>query len=107
VKTAIFSASAALALGAVLAGPISANAASDHRTFEGTVVHVSRENIKVHGTEGGQAQTISFLIDHGTKLAHELHPGEYVRIVFDQRLLGIRHADEVVPYNNSAMKVKS
>jgi hypothetical protein len=47
------------------------------------------------------------LIDHGTKLAHELHPGEYVRIVFDQRLLGIRHADEVIPYNNSAMKVHS
>ena len=45
---------AVLALGAAFAAPLGASAASDHRTFDGTVVHVSRENIKVQGVEGGQ-----------------------------------------------------
>ena len=105
-KTALFS-TAALALGAALASPISAGAASDHRTFDGTVVHVSRENIKVQGTEGGKVQILSFLIDHGTKIAHEVKPNEYVQITYDQRLLGIRHADSVDPWANPALKIKS
>jgi hypothetical protein len=109
VKTALFStvSTLALALGAVIATPLTAGAASDHRTFDGMVVHVSRANIKVQGKEGGKMQTLSFLIDHGTKIAHEVKPNEYVQITYDQRLLGIRHADAVDPWANPAMKIKS
>jgi hypothetical protein len=106
-KHAIFSLSAALALGAVAGSPLAANAASDHRLFDGKVVHVSSENIKVHGIEGGQAKTISFLINHGTRMRHTIHAGEYVRVIFDQRFLGIRHADSVDPYGAPGMKIKS
>jgi hypothetical protein len=104
-KIAIFA--AALPLGMALSAPLVAGAASDHRMFEGTVVHVSRENIKVHGVEGGKGQTLSFIINHGTKIAHEVKPNEYVRVIYDQRLLGVRHADEVVPWANPALKIKS
>ena len=105
-KTAIFSAATALAFATSLS-PIASNAASDHREFEGHVVHVSSENIKVHGIEGGKGQTLSFLINHGTKMRHTVHAGEYVRIIFDQRFLGVRHADSVDPWKDPAMKIKS
>jgi hypothetical protein len=98
---------AVLALGAAFAAPLGASAASDHRTFDGTVVHVSRENIKVQGVEGGKTQILSFLIDHGTKIAHTVKPNEYVRITYDQKLLGVRHADSVDPWGNPALKIKS
>ena len=97
---------AALSLGTVLSGPLAANAASDHRTFDGTVVHVSKINIKVHGVEGGQSKDISFLIDKQS-LMKAVKPGEYVRVIYDQRLLGTRHADSVEPWANPAMKIKS
>jgi hypothetical protein len=106
-KHAILSISAALAFSAAASLPLAANAASDHRLFDGKVVHVSSENIKVHGIEGGQAKTISFLINHGTKMRHTIHAGEYVRVIFDQRFLGIRHADSVDPYGAPGMKIKS
>ena len=96
----------ALSLGSMLAAPLSAGAASDHRVFDGTVVHVSKFNIKVHGVEGGKAQTLSFVIDKQSMM-RAVKPGEYVRVVYDQRLLGTRHADSVVPYDNPAMKIKS
>ena len=70
-------------------------------------MHVSRENIKVHGMEGGKAQTLSFIVNHGTKMAHTLYPNEYVRVIYDQKLLGVRHADSVDPWKNPAMKMKS
>ena len=97
---------AALPLSMVLSGPLAASAASDHRTFDGTVVHVSKINIKVHGVEGGQSKDISFLIDKQS-LLHTVKPGEYVRVIYDQRFLGTRHADSVEPYANPRMKIKS
>ena len=107
-KSAIISLTTGIALGAALAAPLGAGAASsDHRTFDGTVVHVSRENIKVQGVEGGKTQILSFLINHGTKIAHAIKTNEYVRITYDQKLLGVRHADSVDPHDNPAMKIKS
>jgi len=106
-KNAILSTGAALALGAAVGLPVGAGAASDHRIFEGNVVHVSGENIKVHGIEGGKAQTLSFLIGRTTLMRHRVKPGEYVRVIFDQRFLGVRHADSVEPYASPRMKIKS
>jgi hypothetical protein len=109
VKFALLTSSAtAFALGAALAAPLTAGAASsDHRTFDGTVVHVSSENIKVQGMEGGKSQILSFLINHGTLMRHTVKPNEYVRVTYDQKLLGVRHADSIDPWNNPALKIKS
>ncbi len=105
-KSAVLSMTAALAIGAI-AAPTATFAASDHREFEGHVVHVSSENIKVSGIEGHKHQTLSFLINHGTLMRHAVKPGEYVRIIYDQRFLGIRHADSVDPWKDPMMKIKS
>ena len=107
-KNALAASATALALGASLAAPLSASAqASDHRTFDGSIVHVSRMNVKVQGVEAGKKQILSFIINHGTKMAHTLKNGEYVRVIYDQKLLGVRHADDIEPYANPAMKMKT
>jgi hypothetical protein len=98
----------AFAFGAILGAPVGmASAASSHRDFQGTVVHVSTTNIKVHGIEGGKAQTLSFLVDpkvvkiskkvHGKATAEmrDIQVGDYVLVRYDQKFLGIRHADAI------------
>ncbi|GAC1400775.1 MAG: hypothetical protein NVS3B17_19420 [Vulcanimicrobiaceae bacterium] len=91
---------AAFALGAVIGAPIGAFAVdnTDHRTFDGTVVHVSETNVKISGTEGGKPQILSFdfLPRIGVASAkHKLHAGERVRVTFDQKGLGGRHLDSI------------
>ncbi len=108
-KTLVRNTLSAFVIGAAIGAPLGFASAksSDHRDFEGNVVHVSVDNIKVHGIEGGRAQTLSFLIDPKiTKLTHnhgkstaelrEIHVGDMVKIRFDQRLLGLRHADAIM-----------
>jgi hypothetical protein len=108
-KTIVRNTISAFAVGAALGAPLGIASAksSDHRDFEGSVVHVSAENIKVHGVEGGRAQTISFLISPKvTKLTHsdgkataelkEIHVGDMVKVRFDQKFLGLRHADMII-----------
>jgi hypothetical protein len=94
----------AFALGAVLGAPLgmASAASSSHRDFEGTVVHVSAGNIKVHGIEGGKPQTLSFLLrgatfsKHGKGAAYkDIREGDMVKIRYDQKFLGARHADAV------------
>lgn len=109
----------AFAIGLAIGAPLGIASAksSDHRDFEGTVEHVSAENIKIHGIEGGKAQTLSFLINPKvTKLTHndgkstaelkEIHIGDMVKVRFDQKLLGIRHADMIID-ETSGMHQKS
>ncbi len=117
-KNAFRMTAASLALMASLAPAAAGAASSDHRTFDGTIVHISTNNIKVKGMEGGQMQVLSFLyVPRIGKLTHNdgkvtrdqnaLHEGEYVRVMYDQKALGIRHADAVEPYANPGMKMKS
>ena len=91
---------AAFALGAVLGAPIGVVAATntDHRTFDGVVVHVSTLNLKVKGMEAGKEQILSF--DYLPKLGkaspiYKIHTGEKVRVTYDQKGLGARHVDRV------------
>ncbi len=99
---------AAFAVGLAIGAPLGiASASSDHRDFEGTVAHVSFDNIKVKGIEGGKVQTISFLINPKiTKLTHndgkstaelkDIRVGDMVKVRFDQKFLGLRHADMII-----------
>ena len=99
----------AFAIGAALGAPLGMASAksSAHRDFEGTVVHISSDNIKVHGVEGGKAQTLSFLISpksvkisrshgSGTAAMRDIRVGDMVKVRFDQKLLGVRHADAIL-----------
>jgi len=111
---------AAFAFGILLGAPIGIVSAesSDHRTFDGVVTHISTNNIKVKGIEAGKTQVLSFEYvprigktlhsgGHVTTDQKMLHVGEYVRVTYDQKFLGLRHADAVDPYGSSAMVMKN
>ncbi len=92
----------ALTLATALTVPLVASAkeSSDHRTFDGTVVHVSTLNIKVRGLEGGKQQILSFVyLPRFGKASpiYKIHAGENVRVTFDQDAGGTRHVDKITP----------
>lgn len=72
--------------------------------FYGNVVHVSMQNIKVHNPKTGE--TLSFVIlpkfnqifsgdGKETYQMKDIHRGAYVKIYYDQKALGARHADTI------------
>lgn len=83
-------------------------------SFYGEVVHVSTENIKVYDPK--QKQTLSFVLTpkfdqvfsadgKTTYQMKNLKHGQYVRVVYDQKALGMRHADKIFIMNNANQKV--
>ena len=96
---------------AALVVPQAARAAS---TFYGEVVHVSVDNIKVHDPHHNQ--TLSFVLTpkfdqlfsadgKTTYQMKKLHPGQYVGVIYDQKALGIRHADKIYIMNNANQRL--
>jgi hypothetical protein len=83
--------------------------------FLGTVVHVSTDNIKVKDRKSGQV--LSFvLVPHfksvfssdgkTTAQMSALTPGTPVTVYYDQKALGVRHADRIL-INGSTKAMKS
>ncbi|HKU68374.1 MAG TPA: hypothetical protein VJP85_11415 [Candidatus Baltobacteraceae bacterium] len=77
--------------------------------FYGEVVHVSMNNVKVYDPHA--KQTLSFIVapafdqvfsDNGktTYQMKDLKHGQYVRVVYDQKALGVRHADKIFILNS-------
>jgi hypothetical protein len=102
---------------ALLAGLVPAAVMASPRAgtqvFEGNVVHVSSNNIKV----ANPAQTLSFLLvphfdrvfsDDGktTVQMAMLRPGRLVKVYYDQKALGIRHADRILLLNHRGYPVR-
>lgn len=101
----------ALALAAAVTAPQMALAAP---AFYGITTHVSVNNIKVRNPKSHQ--TLSFLIlpkfdqvfsDDGktTYQMKNVHAGQYVRVIYDQRALGIRHADRIIVLTKNNRKI--
>src|SRR5271166_2771385 len=99
--------SAVVAAAALLSAPAPAQAAS---TFYGIVRHVSDNNIKVDDPRTGQ--TLSFeIVPHFDQIfssngkttyqMKELRPGRYVGVIYDQKMMGMRHADKIYILNNA------
>lgn len=106
-KTAL--ASLAAVLMTVL--PQSALAAS---TFYGITVHISANSIKVEDPK--TKQTLGFEIlpkfdqifsanGKTTYQMKDIKPGQYVGIIYDQKALGVRHADKIYLLNNANEKI--
>src|SRR5580704_9868040 len=100
----ILSAAAAVA---VLALPQTTLAAS---TFYGITIHVSSNSIKVQNPK--TQQTLSFEIvpkfdqvfsadGKTTYQMNHVKAGQYVGIIYDQKALGMRHADKIYLLNNA------
>ncbi len=83
--------------------------------FSGVVEHVSINNIKVKNRAG---ETLSFLLvprfgkvfgSDGkiTRQLAEIKPGDRVRVYYDQKALGARHADRIVDETLPLKPIKS
>jgi hypothetical protein len=106
---------AALAGVAFLSLPLSpalAKIRAGHQIFQGLVEHVSPNNIKV--VDPKSKQTLSFLmVPHFNKIFKgdgqttqqeaALQEGQYVKVYYDQKALGARHADRILILNNGNM----
>lgn len=93
-----------------------APASADTNYWTGYVVHVSTANIKVENKQ--KTQTLSFLLvpkfkqvfsDDGktTYQMAQVKPGMIVRVVYDQDLLGARHADKIFILNANGQVLKA
>ena len=91
-------------------------AAADTNYWVGYVVHVSTENIKVENK--AKTQTLSFLVlpkfdqvfsDDGktTYQMKQIKPGMIVRVVYDQDMLGARHADKIYVLDANVQTLKA
>lgn len=101
----------ALALILAVVLPQAALAAS---TFYGITVHVSTNNIKVEDPK--TKQTLSFELvpkfdqvfsadGKTTYQMKKIKPGQYVGVIYDQKALGVRHADKIYLLNNANERI--
>lgn len=90
------------------------NAAWAASTFYGEAVHVSTNNIKVRDPRTGQVLSFEILPHFDsifspdgktTYQMKDVHEGHYVGIVYDQKALGIRHADKIYVLTNANQRV--
>lgn len=83
-------------------------------TFYGITVHVSSNNIKVQDPR--TKQTLSFeilpkfdqIFSADGKTTYQMKAvkaGQYVGIIYDQKALGMRHADKIYLLNNANEKI--
>ena len=83
-------------------------------TFYGITVHVSSNNIKVEDPK--TKQTLSFEIlpkfdqvfsadGKTTYQMSKVRAGQYVGIIYDQKALGVRHADKIYLLDNANQKI--
>lgn len=97
---------------AAAVAPLSA-VAGQTNNFYGDVVHVSVDNVKVYDPKN--KQTLSFVVTpkfdqlfsadgKTTYQMKVLKAGQYVRVVYDQKALGMRHADKIYILNNRNMR---
>ncbi len=107
----LFALSLALACALAMFGTSTALAAS---TFYGITRHVSTNNIKVYDPKS--KQTLSFEIlpkfdqvfsadGKTTYQMRKIKAGQYVGIIYDQKALGIRHADKIYVLNNANQRI--
>ncbi|MBV8152779.1 MAG: hypothetical protein JOY98_00035 [Candidatus Eremiobacteraeota bacterium] len=102
---------AALAMLALVLTPQGVLAAS---TFYGITVHVSTNSIKVQDPKS--KQTLSFeilpkfdqIFSADGKTTYQMKAvkaGQYVGVIYDQKALGMRHADKIYLLNNANEKI--
>ncbi len=98
---------------AVLAWALPQTAAAAS-TFYGITVHVSTSNIKVQDPK--TKQTLSFTLvpkfdqvfSANGKTTYQMSAvkaGQYVGIIYDQKALGVRHADKIYLLNDANEKI--
>jgi hypothetical protein len=101
---------------AVFAGliAVSSSVALAASTFYGIVVHVSTSNIKVEDSRTKQVLSFTLVpkfdqvFSANGKTTYQMSAiksGQYVGIIYDQKALGIRHADKIYLLNNANQRI--
>ena len=104
----------AAAIAPLAALPASEALAATSSTFYGITVHVSTNNVKVQDPK--TKQTLSFVIvpkfdqvfsadGRTTYQMSSIKAGQYVAVVYDQKALGVRHADKIYLLTNANQKI--
>ena len=102
---------ATLAIALMVLLPQAALAAS---TFYGITVHVSTNNIKVQDPKTKQVLSFELLPKFDqvfsadgktTYQMKDVKAGQYVGVIYDQKALGIRHADKIYILNNANQRI--
>ncbi len=105
---------ASLAFAALLAAVPAFAPAATTSTFYGITVHVSTQNIKVEDPR--TKQVLSFMLvpkfdqvfsadGKTTYQMSKVKAGQYVGIIYDQKALGVRHADKIYLLTNANQKI--
>ncbi len=105
---------AAFLLAAVFYSPMPANAGGS-AWVEGSLVHISSTNVKVIDDKTGKE--LSFLlVPHFDQIFSSdgkttfqmsaLHRGQLIKVYYDQKFLGQRHADRIEVLNHRQMMIK-
>ena len=94
----------ALFLASFLAAPASADQKVGSANVSGIVNHVSDNNIKI--TDGTGHQLSFLVVPHfdqvfsdtgkGTYQMRSIKAGQYVKVYYDQKFMGQRHADRII-----------
>jgi hypothetical protein len=103
-----------LVLLALPVNPAVAKEKAGTQVFQGLVNHVSSDNLKV--TDPKTSKTVSFLLvprfnqvfkSHGKTMQQTtLKNGQYVKVYYDQKLLGRPHADRVLILDDANVAMK-
>lgn len=105
----------AVAAALALSGAFTLSAsAMTNSTFYGITVHVSSQNIKVEDPR--TKQVLSFMLvpkfdqvfsadGKTTYQMSKVRAGQYVGIIYDQKALGVRHADKIYLMNNANERI--
>ncbi len=98
-----------------IVAPSPAQAAVGSSWVEGTLVHISSANIKVKDDKTGK-ELAFLLVPHfdqvfsadgkTTYQMKALHSGQLVKVFYDQKLLGARHADRILVLTRGEKPVK-
>jgi len=105
----------AAAIVSVPFAPALAKIRAGHQVFQGLVEHISPTNLKV--VDPRTKQTLSFLlVPHFDKVfkgdgqttvqESKLKEGSYVKVYYDQKALGARHADRILMLDNANMAMQ-
>jgi hypothetical protein len=111
-KHQLLAAAAAVTFAGLMAASSSAVLAAN--TFYGIVVHVSTNNIKVQDSRTKQVLAFTLVpkfdqvFSANGKTTYQMSAvkaGQYVGVIYDQKALGIRHADKIYLLNNANQRI--
>jgi hypothetical protein len=105
-RLAVLPVALSVGFAALAPAPAVAGAKVGSQWVEGTLVHISTDNIKIKTNTPGQ-QILGFaIVPHFDQIfssdgkttyqMKSLHSGQLIKIYYDQKFLGMRHADRIL-----------